>query len=471
MAVRRNLCPNPALKVDTTGWFGQSGWARTTTAHATLPRTTGFAGSTPGNVVTRRWPATPGLSYVGSVAVRFTAASTGIVAIDWYTAGGVYLSTSNGPSFDQTGGTTATLPTGVAVAPPNAAEGAIVVVGLDGAAEITAVLVEQTATTGGVYFDGDSTNSVWDGTNGASASTETTAAPVVLTGFLPAPAGRIVGVRESFGALTGALVPPLGATGVIASVNYDRTRGRVRISVQGLAVSVVRAVVYSRRTGTTRWSPVRGGRVAVVAGRFVRTVDDYEFAAGTGMDYQIVGLSNPENIPDVPVQTQIVSIPDTIAQIWIKFIPTPAMNRQVILAGVGEIERPDRNATFDVVGRRDPVVITEVHGSRRTTITLLTENLDEGDALDQALSSGAPAFLHVPVTVPVPSMYIAVGRYSWEILHPLTQDRLWTVQVTEVAPPPLSVVGVGTTWQTLLDQSPTWADVLNRYPTWADVAS
>lgn len=472
MAVRRNLCPRPALKTSTGApWFGPSGWARTTTAHATLPRTTAFAGSTAGGVATPRWSCTAGLNYVGSLSVRFTAASTGNIGIDWYTTAGVYLSTSNGPTFDQTGGTTARLNTGVGLAPPDAVEGLVVVLGFDGAAELTAVLVEQTSTVGGAYFDGDSANSAWDGTNGESSSTETTAAPVVLTGALPALGGALTGIRESYGVLTGTLPALAGAIGLVIQVSYDRRLGRIRVSAQGLVAGVIRAVVYSRPAGAARWSEVRGGRVAVVTGRFVRTVDDYEYVAGAAMEYRVIGYSSPENVfPEVVAQTETVLVEDTTDNtVWIKFVPMPASNQRVALRGWSEMGRRSRNAVYPVPGRRDPVVITDVHTSRTVTVELLTFTHDERDALDAALAQGAPAFLQTPQDCGLPSMYVAVGDYTWE--PGIAARTTFTVPLTEVTAPPLSVVGAGSTWQTILDQNATWADVAAKYSSWAAVAA
>jgi hypothetical protein len=180
MAVRHNRMLRPAVKNSSTGWSGPSGWARITTAHASLPRSTAFAGSAVGDVSCGRWTVTAGEQFVCSISIRHTAAMSGNTNVDWY-SGGVYLSTSSGATIVAGAGTTARYSTPVVTAPATADEGVITVNGIDGATEITAGLAEPTTTLGESFFDGDTTGAVWDGTNGSSTSTLTVSTPVVAT--------------------------------------------------------------------------------------------------------------------------------------------------------------------------------------------------------------------------------------------------------------------------------------------------
>jgi hypothetical protein len=66
VALRQNLATNPALKTDATGWSAVSNtgtvladWGRSTSVDAALPRTTGFEGTTGGDVLTPRVPVVP----------------------------------------------------------------------------------------------------------------------------------------------------------------------------------------------------------------------------------------------------------------------------------------------------------------------------------------------------------------------------------------------------------------------------
>lgn len=483
MATRRNLALVPALKVDASTWFGPSGWVRITSAHATLPRTTAFAGTTAGAPAMSRADAVPGRYYVVSVSVRFVAPSTGNFNIDWYTGGNVYIATTTGPSFSQAAGTTARFAV-LGQAPATTVRLTGVLNGIDGEAQITALMVEEFTTLSAAeaaedysvlassYFDGDTPGASWDGANGESTSTLIADEPASGLAALLSPVGGGLGVRRSTGTGLAALPPPFGATGLFATATYDDRRGRIRIAVSGLASEVVRCRVYSKAAGTSRYRLIRGGNVAVSGGAFSRAVDDYEWQAGTGVDYRIDALSSPENVePESVVQTAFASLEDTLDQAWLKFIAAPHTNLKVkLIADPWELVQESRNTVHEVAGRPDPIVVTDVHSSVSTTLRFLTHTDQERVALGRALSQGAPAFLQIPTSVPLPSMYIAIGTHR-AVRTGAARSRtyLWTVQVTQVSAPPPSVVGSGMTWGSILEQFETWGDVLEAFDTWSDV--
>jgi hypothetical protein len=481
MAVIHNLHSNPALSVDATNYFG-SGYARITGAHASLPRTTAWSG-TGGSPVAGRFAAVAGRYYVVTASFRFTGASAGYVAVDWRASGGGFLSTGVSAEFDQGAGTTARLG-GVVLAPVNATRGDVVAADLDGATQITAVMVREFVLEAdalaalavdllpGNYADGDSPGGVWDGTTGKSSSTITVnpgGSGVALLGEL---IGTGLGVRTSndahgvqeFGAL-------FASSGLIPSAQYDPRRGRIRVSAAGLAANVVRVVVYGRPLGTTRWTIVRGGKVSVTAGVMARPVDDYEYRAGGGMQYRIDGLSNLESQPENVVQSATVEVRDTEAQTWLKFIPAPWTNLPVALVVEDwELTRDARSTIHEVAGASPPIVVSDVHASTRTSVQLKTDTDEDLAKLRAALGQGAPAYLQVPDDVPFPTMYVSVGKFSsrrWGGLK--SRKYLTTVEVIEVAAPPPSVVPTSITWGVLAALYPTWADVSTAFPSWGDV--
>jgi len=126
---------------------------------------------------------------------------------------------------------------------------------------------------------------------------------------------------------------------------------------------------------------------------------------------------------------------------------------------------------YDVVGRTDPVAVTDVHSSRRITVTLRTSTNDEAERLDDALSQGRPLFLHVPDTLALPSMYAVAGDYAAKRPSRPTAVRFWEIQLIEVSPPPASAVAPATVWQNITDSYATWQDVIDAFDTWQDVVS
>jgi hypothetical protein len=493
VVVRTNLATRPSVKNSATQWFGPSGWARIAAGvHASLPRTTAFAGTTAGDVQMDRADAVPGKWMVYSISGRFVAPSTVRTNIDWYTSGGTYLSTTNGNLYDQAGSTTARMVSGVGQVPVDAGDDGMRpnITGVDGSMQLTGLLIEQydseaeaTAALAShvdpaYYFDGDGngvgvtgSDYAWVGTNGSSLSTYTFSVSPVLAGPLASPVGYIVAHRNAKGfALAGPLPSPVGVIGLFVTVSYDPTRGRVRVKATGLDPSVVRVVVSSRRAGTSRWTEVRGGRVAVDdEGAMVRTVDDYEFVAGEGVEYRLVALSSAEGAPDIVVQQRIASISDTEETNWIKFIATPYRNRRVVLTDWSEVSRKSRVALYDVVGRSQPVAVTDVHTGRQFSVDLVAHTLAEREALDTALGTGVPVFFQTPTSIACPSIYAVIGDYSYKRPARRSLRSIVTVQLIEISPPPPSVVGAGLTYRILGTQYGAYADLHAAVDTYAEL--
>lgn len=473
---RHNLSPNPALKTAATGWSAsKSGWSRITNAHGSLPRATAYAGTRGGDVNTVKWPVTPGKFYRATLWIRALDRTTLDTSLNWYDGAKAYLNYSYGDWWDLSAGTTVQLHSGTGKAPAGAAFADMDVTGLAGSAQITAVLVQEFTTkaeadaSNGAYFDGDSAGAVWDvGTDGTATEVVNVALRVPMTVAPPVGTLAVKSTREL--TIPMLLAPPAGAIGLTAQIGYDDTRGRIRIQVDGLAPDAIRARVSARRAGTRTWAPIRGGKVAVTAGAFTRTVDHYEFAAGAVMEYLVEALSSAEGEADRVAQSRVLTVAPRLEHAWLKFIPAPMSNRKITLGEWDEFEREDRSAVYAVKGRRDPVVITDLHGPRTTTVRIFTETLEERDALDEALGQGAPIFLHTPVTSALPSMYATIGRYRFGRTSKRGTRHMFTVPLTEVAPPPLSIFGAGTTWATLLDRFATWADVVDNYESWRKVA-
>jgi hypothetical protein len=104
-------------------------------------------------------------------------------------------------------------------------------------------------------------------------------------------------------------------------------------------------------------------------------------------------------------------------------------------------------------------------------VQLTTNTIGERDALDNALAAGAPVLFQTPDSISCPTMYAVVGDYSWRSLsrQPGRERALFTVPLTEADPPPLSIVGVGFTWATVVSQYATWQELVDSVPTWRDL--
>lgn len=273
-------------------------------------------------------------------------------------------------------------------------------------------------------------------------------------------------------------VPPTAIEGAQArgslfqsfTATYDPTLSRVQLSATGLTGSPVTGVI-DRSIDQLNWTTVRGATaVSIVGGATVFPTDDYEFPPDVTIYYRLrtytAGL--------VLIQTLTVSIKVTLQFIWFKFITAPFLNRRVTLTNWSPIARQSRTGIFNVVSRREPVVVTDLHSTRKVTIDLSTAGNDESLAVDLALSLGVPLFLQVPNdgTCDLPSMYVAIGDYEYTRESVLSHRGKFVVPLTESAAPPPSVTGSPGSWQTVLSNYATWNALLidPLEPTWAAVA-
>jgi hypothetical protein len=156
--------------------------------------------------------------------------------------------------------------------------------------------------------------------------------------------------------------------------------------------------------------------------------------------------------------------------VWLKFITQPALNRRLEFMGRTEVSRESRTAVYQVQNRSDPVVVSDVHSSRQFTIKVKTESAQDTDALDHALRQGLACYLQVPAGINCPSVYAAVGSYSFEPPALKSARNVWSIPLVEVAPPPPTVVSPQATWQQLLNQYATWGDLMDAVPIWLNTA-
>lgn len=167
---------------------------------------------------------------------------------------------------------------------------------------------------------------------------------------------------------------------------------------------------------------------------------------------------------------QTGSITPTLTTVWLKFIARPFLNRVITLGDWGDIERASRSAVFEVVGRREPIGVTETHGSRRVTITAIAATQGEADALDLATSLGDAVFLHTPADCGVPTLYAVLGDTTISRKSRRTDRRVFELPLIEVSAPGPDVVGASGTWNTVLNNYATWQVVLSTFATWQEVA-
>jgi hypothetical protein len=253
---------------------------------------------------------------------------------------------------------------------------------------------------------------------------------------------------------------------VAVTLTYDDQLSRVRVDADELGVDATYAVVDRSYNGVL-WTTLRGGTdVDITSGALTFPVDDYEFVDGDVATYRVRSY----DAGDVLLETQTDTITPTLDTVWLKFIARPYLNRKVTVTDWSDVERASRNGVFPVVGRIEPLAITDLHTSRTFTLSLLTDTLDKASDLDLALSVGFPVYLQAPADCGIPTMYAVVGNLTQRRTSRRGIRRLFEIPLTEVGAPGPDVVGQAGSWQILLNNKATWQDVLEDFGTWGDVA-
>lgn len=220
MADRHNLCVNPSLTNNATGWGGGGTPVRTDVTGLGFLRNWAARYSSGTFVTSPTGAATVGQTYTVSGYVRpQTFQISGTVWIDWVDGGGSSVGSSNQGFTAPAGSVTRISMTGTA---PSGAVGArLVITGEDfsiNTTDVTAVLIEQAASALD-FFDGDSPSASWDGTAGNSASTLAGGSAVsgdvsqTITGTVTA-----TGANAAVGAASQTVTAALTAAGANAAV-------------------------------------------------------------------------------------------------------------------------------------------------------------------------------------------------------------------------------------------------------------
>jgi hypothetical protein len=248
------------------------------------------------------------------------------------------------------------------------------------------------------------------------------------------------------------------------TVTYDAALARVRVAVSAIG-STTATVTVDRTTDGINYTTVRGAGALVKQADSTVAVDDYEFPDGVPVTYRSRGWTSAGALTATSTAT---ITPSLAGLVWLKSAGRPFLNRVVTVVGVSTVAYPSRGSVFDVLGRRDPVAVAEVRGSRRFEITVRTETVAEADALETVLSYGDPMFLHVPATAPMPrSGHFHVGDVSaaraGRVRGPV---RYWAIPLVEVEAPDQTIVGYTITWQGVVNMYATWQDVVNGNATW-----
>jgi hypothetical protein len=235
---------------------------------------------------------------------------------------------------------------------------------------------------------------------------------------------------------------------------------RARFRVVGTALKLK---VWTGSTEPGPWTLEVTDTVAAAGGGV-----GMRFARGTG-NTNVSPVIRVDNLSAVQYSSSpTATVTPALDGVWLKNAARPYLNRIVRVHQYSAITRPARGGVLDVIGRRDPVAVTDVRGSRRFDLILRADTADEVEALELALSFGDPVYLQPPAGSPVPGpLYAFVGDVTTDKggEHQL-ELRFLTLPLTEVETPDPSIVGATITWGGVAAAYATWSAVTSAKATW-----
>lgn len=248
------------------------------------------------------------------------------------------------------------------------------------------------------------------------------------------------------------------------TATYDPVLSRIQLAATLLGASATYAVFDRTTNGGITYTVVRGGTAVAVSGQNA-ALNDFEFPAGVATTYRVRSY----NVSNVLQQTFTVGITQDLDDVWLKVPAAPYMNRKVTVSFAGDISRAARRAIFEIVGRSNPVAVSDIRSSISFEVKLRTFTLEEEETLDYVLQSGEILFFHLPLANKcMRGGYYSAGDAVWG--PPSSRSaptRIFSIPLVGVAAPGADVIASTYTWTSVIADYATWTAVLAANATWS----
>lgn len=191
---------------------------------------------------------------------------------------------------------------------------------------------------------------------------------------------------------------------------------------------------------------------------------------------------------DVQHTSDSFNLHDTAGAVWLKNpsvnVGAPSSNNKFLLDHFDDSTYSARVlASTQVLGRRNPVIVTDIMGGRQSAFVIASYPEAEtvyGYAWQRSdilalIGTGETLMFQTTGDMGVEDFYFKVTGDIQEAQlsqGPATPDRLWTIQFTEVDPPENDVVnqpGGSHTWYEIATNYASWQSVLDNHTTWSEV--
>jgi len=416
------LNANPFFETNITNWTAVQGTVARSTAQfhqgiASLLLTPNGTGATT-EARAELVPVTAGGKYRASAWVRCAVARSVSVNINWHTAADVYIITSTFTAA-VAANTWAFLDLAEATAPPTAAKARILI-------------------------------------------TLSTTPPITHTLYVD----QAILSHLSITAVHNGNPDSPGIDITVSDIDAARDR-----------LSIVRHDIFGEHPDAA----IRGADSITISGITSFAITDYEAPVANPVEYLVTVWNNPSS--NLNSATSNVVTPPAFfpGDTWIKSVSQPALSRRVNMVDFSEVSNPGRVlGEYDVLGKRNKVVIMDVPGGREGAFSLLTYEIT-GNAVNSnpndlrlLLEQGRTLFLQTMGRSQTgeTDMYLELKSVDRTRVGPIGNDLVFLHRISyvEVDRPSTAEESLGLlSWQDILDTYATWQDVLSLNTTWLDL--
>jgi len=254
----------------------------------------------------------------------------------------------------------------------------------------------------------------------------------------------------------------LSAGSVSVNAIVDNPNAQNIVTVTGLGfysnlslVRVVNSVEY----------PIRGATNLATNGTDTEIVFDFECPLDVPVLYRAYLDGS------LSVDGNTVTITTDGRTFWLKDVILGSFSCKVNVESMSDVSRPANVVgTFKVIGRANPIIVTDVRQGRTGTMVLTAFSTGDITAIHNIMASGNTLLFQAPGSANFPDMYFQAGDLT-ETWHGTASSPVhsFTVPFTETDAPSQQAFTLASNSWLLVTQFASWQDVLDRRATWEDV--
>lgn len=148
----------------------------------------------------------------------------------------------------------------------------------------------------------------------------------------------------------------------------------------------------------------------------------------------------------------------------------------LMIRSIGEVTNPSASTEHTILGQSQPIITTSgPRYSNRLQMVIGVRSRAQEQALTALLQDGTPVLFRFPLIMNTgfDEGFYSVGDVQRvrRAQRPNAELRDFTLPLTQVQAPVVSVQNAGWSWAALAASFNTWADVAAAFDTWADVAT